>query len=103
MSDAGRERQRECAQLLTGLCFMAHPLAIAANSAIGRENPTRHRRNSALVALFCCLSLQFYGGRVGQALAWPGSYVPGFSPRHVRRQVNARLWWRILSIQGDLL
>lgn len=76
---------------LTGPLDVAQARGVAANSAAGRENPIRHRRNSALVALFCCLSLQFYGGRVGQASAWPGSYVPGFSPRHVRRPNNVRL------------
>lgn len=76
---------------LTQPLLAAHSNAVAAQSATGRENPSRHRRNGAVTALFyCVLSCQFYGGRVGQASAWPGSYVPGFSPRHVRRPNRVR-------------
>ena len=76
---------------LTDALGQEHILAVAAKSATGRENPSRHRRNGAITALFyCVLSCRFHGGSVGQASAWPGSYVPGFSPRHSRHPYRVR-------------
>lgn len=75
---------------LTMVQSRAHSAHVAAKSATGRENPSNLRRNGAATALFCCVMPSFYGGRVGQASAWPGSSDPGFSPRHVRRLHRVR-------------
>ena len=62
----------------------AYSPSVAAKSVTGRRNPSSERRNGAHMALFLCplrRGHRFYGGRAGQASAWPVPFCRYSYPR----------------------
>lgn len=73
---------------------MSEPTPAAADSAARRENLNPRRRNAPQWRFFIASRPSFYDGRAGQASAWPGSFVSGFSPLHVRHPLCETRGWR---------